>query len=283
MNIAYFNGNFLPKEEIRINPDDRGFLFGDGIYEVMKWYGNFFFDAESHLTRLKRSMREVRINWTEADSFLSIAGELIKVNNLEGRQALIYLQVTRGEAPRNHAFPDPDVPPTIYAFAREISQPNTSPGPGVRVLLRKDIRWTRCDIKSISLLANTLNFQEAHERGMNECIFVRDGLITEGSRSNIFLFAGGTLYTHPESEYILSGVTRKNIIRFAKESGIEVKEAAFSEKDLGTVQEAFITNSSAEVTPVIGFESVQVGNGIPGPITLLIHKKFLDEINYLKG
>ena len=282
MNIAYINGSFLPKEDIRISPDDRGFLFGDGIYEVMKWYGKFFFDPESHLVRLKRSLREVHIDWPGADSFTSLAGELIKANNLDDKQALIYLQVTRGEAPRNHAFPDPAVPPTIYAFAREIVQPDAGPGPGVGVLLRKDIRWSRCDIKSVSLLANTLCFQEAHERGLKECIFVRDGVITEGSRSNIFLVAGGTLYTHPESGYILSGVTRKNIIRMAKESGIPVKEVPFEEKDLAKTDEAFITNTSAEVSPVVAFDTLQVGNGRPGPVTLQIYNKFHAEIAGLK-
>ena len=109
MNITYFNGNFIPEENVRISPDDRGFLFGDGIYEVMKWYSGFFFDPESHLARLKRSLREVRINWPEADTFPSLARELIKINNMEGREALIYMEVTRGEAPRNHSFPDPEV------------------------------------------------------------------------------------------------------------------------------------------------------------------------------
>jgi D-alanine transaminase len=283
MNISYMNGTFLPKDKIRISPDDRGFIFGDGIYEVMKWYGSFFFDPESHLARLKRSLREVRINWPEADTFPSFARELIKINRLEDRQALIYLQVTRGAAPRNHSFPDPEVQPTAYAFARETGQTNTDPGTGIKVILRKDIRWSRCDIKSVSLLANTLSFQEAHERGMKECIFVREGMITEGSRSNIFLVADGTLYTHPESGYILSGVTRKNIIRFAKESGIMVREVPFPEKDLGIVQEAFISNTSAEVTPVTSFESMQVGTGLPGPLTLQIHRKFQDEILKLKG
>ena len=115
-----------------------------------------------------------------------------------------------------------------------------NPENGVKVILRKDIRWSRCDIKSVSLLANTLSFQEAHEKGMKECIFVRDGIITEGSRSNIFFVTDGTLYTHPESGYILSGVTRKNIIRIAKESGIEVREEPFPEKDLGSIQEALL-------------------------------------------
>lgn len=283
MDIAYFNGDFLPKEKIRISPDDRGFLFGDGIYEVMKWYGKFFFDPESHLARLKRSLGEVRINWPEADAFPAIAGDLININKLEDRQALIYLQVTRGEAPRNHSFPDPMVKPTAYAFARETGTPDTEPGPGVKVILRKDIRWSRCDIKSVSLLANTLSFQEAHERGMKECIFVREGMITEGSRSNIFIVMDGELYTHPESEYILSGVTRKNIIRMAKESGIVVREMPFPEKDLVRIEEAFISNTSAEVTPVIAFESLRVGNGMPGPVTLQIHKKFQSELIALKA
>jgi D-alanine transaminase len=248
----------------------------------MKWYGSFFFDADSHLVRLKRSLSEVRINWPEADAFLNIASELMKRNNLEQRQALIYLQVTRGAAPRNHSFPDPEVGPTVYAFAREIKHTGSELPAGVRVLLRKDIRWSRCDIKSVSLLANTLSFQEAHERGMKECIFVRDGVITEGSRSNIFIVANDTLFTHPESGYILSGITRKNIIRFAKESGIPVREEPFPEKDLDKIQEAFITNTSAEVTPVTFFDTIQAGNGLPGPITSEIHKKFQAEIIAVK-
>jgi D-alanine transaminase len=283
MNIAYFNGTFLPKENIRISPDDRGFLFGDGIYEVMKWYGSFFFDPQSHHARLKRSLREVHINWPEADNLKSIARELIRINKLEEKQALVYLQVTRGEAPRNHSFPDPEVQPTAYAFARETGQPSTEVRPGVGVILRKDIRWSRCDIKSVSLLANTLSFQEAHERGMKECIFVREGMITEGARSNIFIVSDNSLYTHPESEYILSGITRKNILRYAKESGIDVKELPFPEKNLGMIQEAFISNTSAEVTPVTFFEAMKVGNGMPGEVTLLIHKKFRDELTALKG
>jgi D-alanine transaminase len=282
MEIAYINGSFIPKEDIRISPDDRGFIFGDGIYEVMKWYGSFFFDSESHLVRLKRSLREVRITWPQSDSFLKISSELIERNHLESKHALIYAQITRGAAPRNHSFPDPETEPTVYAFAREIKQAGSGLPAGVGVLLSKDIRWSRCDIKSVSLLANILSFQEAHERGMKECIFVRDGVITEGSRSNIFVFADGTLFTHPESGFILSGVSRKNIIRIAKESGIPVREEPFPEKDLSRVQEAFITNTSAEITPVTSFEAKKVGNGMPGPITTEIHKKFQAEILAMK-
>lgn len=282
MDIAYINGEYLPKEKISISPDDRGFLFGDGIYEVMKWYGGFFFDMEGHMARLKRSLGEVRINWSGVDAFPDIAGELVRKNINNEMYALVYLQVTRGAAPRNHAFPDPSVPPTVYAFAREIGNAPSGSLTGVQVLLRKDIRWGRCDIKSVSLLANTLGFQEARDRGMQECIFVRDGMITEGSRSNIFLVSGDTLFTHPESEYILSGITRKSIIRLAKESGIPVKEEQFPEKELGRVTEAFITNTSAEVTPVTAFGDKMTGDGNPGTITAHIHKKFHDGIRALK-
>jgi D-alanine transaminase len=282
MNIAFINGDFLPIEKIRISPEDRGFLFGDGIYEVMKWYGSFFFDPAGHLARLKRSLGEVRINWTGADAFPEIASGLVRKNIDKEMYALVYLQVTRGEAPRNHAFPDPVVPPTVYGFARETG--SSSPGSltGVSVLLKKDIRWSRCDIKSISLLPNTLSFQEARERGMQECIFVREGMVTEGSRSNIFLLYDNALYTYPESEFILSGITRNEIIRLAKESGTVVKEEPFPEKELGGVTEAFITNTSAEVTPVTDFGCIKVGAGVPGPLTRYIHKKFFDNIDAMK-
>jgi D-alanine transaminase len=277
MNIAYFNGKFLPKEEIKLSPDDRGFLFADGIYEVMKWYGSFFYDIEGHLTRLKRSLRETRIDWKEVNTFSEFSHELIKQNNLSGKHALIYLEVTRGAAPRTHNFPEPKVSPTVYSFVKEIPVVNLM-SPGVKVMLKNDIRWTRCDIKSVSLLANTMSFQEAHERGMYECIFLRDGFITEGSRSNIFFVYKDELYTHPESDHILSGITRKNIIRIAKEEGVKVIEEALSENKLSLIQEAFITNTSAEVTPVIAFDTKTVGNGTPGPVTALIHKKIHKEL-----
>jgi len=278
MNIAYFNGNFLPKDEIRISPDDRGFLFADGIYEVAKWYEGFFFDMESHLLRMKRNLREVRINWPGEDSFPAFAEELIERNQLSDRQALIYLQVTRGASPRSHAFPDPEVPPTVYAFVNEFNSHLPGSESGVRIMLKEDFRWSRCDIKSVALLANILSFQEAREKGLWECVFVRNGLITEGSHSNIFFVINGTLYTHPESHYILSGVTRKNILRIAGEAGIPVKEEPLPTDKIGTIQEAFTTNTSSEITPVIAIDDLKIGNGLPGPVTKLIRKNFDAEI-----
>jgi D-alanine transaminase len=283
METAYFNGKLLPKDEIKISPDDRGFLFADGIYEVIRWYEGFFYDMEGHMTRLKRSLRELRINWPDVDSFPSVSLELIKTNKLENQPAMIYLQITRGAARRSHSFPKPEVSPTSYAYAWGFIPDTASIDSGVKVMLKEDIRWSRCDIKSIALLPNTLSFQEACENGMKECIFVRNGLITEGSHSNIFFVIDGTLYTHPESNHILSGITRRNILRIATESGIRIREEALPENRIRFIKEAFITNTSSEVTPVIDLGGNTVGDGVPGPVTLLIRNKFEEEIKALKG
>jgi D-alanine transaminase len=283
MNIAYINGKFLPKENVIISPDDRGFLFADGVYEVAKWYEGFFYDMNSHVTRLKRSLRELRINWDNADQFPSISHELIKLNKLETQPALIYLQVTRGAAKRTHFFPSPEVKPTVYAQAWGFVPETESKNTGIKVMLKEDMRWSRCDIKSVSLLPNTLSFQEAYENGMKECIFVRDGLITEGSHSNIFFVIEGTLITHPESNHILSGVTRKNILRIAQDSGIKIREEALQENRIRFVSEAFITNTSAEIAPVAELGGNTPGEEVPGPVTRFIRQKFDAEIKALKG
>jgi D-alanine transaminase len=283
METAYFNGKLLSKDEIRISPDDRGFLFADGIYEVVRWYEGFFYDMNSHVTRLKRSLRELRINWSETDSFPVFAGNLIKMNNLENQPAMIYLQVTRGAARRTHSFPSPEVPPTAYAYAWGFMPDRNLMETGIKVMLKEDIRWSRCDIKSVALLPNTLSFQEACENGLKECIFIRNGLITEGSHSNIFFVVDNTLFTHPESNHILSGITRKNILRLAQEAGIKIREEALPENRIRLIQEAFITNTSAELTPVIELGGNTIGEGVPGPVTKIIRDKFDNEIKALKG
>jgi D-alanine transaminase len=281
--IAYINGSFMPKNEIRISPDDRGFLFADGIYEVVKWYGGDFFDMDSHIARLKRSLRETRIDWGTPGDFQTIAGELISLNNLGGRQAMVYLQVTRGEARRSHSFPSPPVSPTVYAFARELPGTGTISVEGIKVMLTRDIRWSRCDIKSVALLPNVLGNQEAAENGFRECIFSRDGLITEASHSNIFFVSGGMLFTHPESEFILSGITRKKVIALAVEAGIKVTEKALPEKSLEFIDEAFITNTTGEITPVIAVGDITIGNGTTGSVTRLLINKFMDAIAMLSA
>jgi len=283
METVYFNGKFIPKDEVRISPDDRGFLFADGIYEVVRWYGKAFYDMEGHIRRLKRSLGELMINWIETEAFPVVAETLVKDNKFENSPTMVYLQVTRGAAKRTHYFPVPEVHPTSYAFAFTFNPDEQSFIKGIRVLLRPDIRWSRCDIKSIALLPNTISFQEAYTQGYKECIFVRDNLITEGAHSNIFFVSENTLYTHPESNYILSGITRNNVIRMAKKAGIRVTEEAIREDELGGLQEAFISNTSAEVTPVIELGGVTIGTGAPGPVTRRLQELFRKETEALKG
>jgi len=283
METAYFNGKLLPKDDIKISPDDRGFLFADGIYEVVRWYEGFFYDISSHTTRLKRSLRELRINWPDADKFPSVASDLIKLNKLENQPAMVYLQVTRGAARRSHSFPVPEITPTVYAYAWGFIPDNQLKETGIKVMLKEDIRWSRCDIKSVALLPNTLSFQEACENGLKECIFVRNGLITEGSHSNIFFVIEGTLFTHPETNHVLAGITRKNILRIAQESGIKIREEAVQENRIRFIQEAFISNTSTEVIPVTELGGNTIGEGVPGPVTRIIRDKFDDEIKALKG
>ncbi|HOO98593.1 MAG TPA: aminotransferase class IV [Bacteroidales bacterium] len=274
METAWFNGSFIPKEEVRISPDDRGFLFADGIYEVVRWYRGGFFDMDSHLARMKRSMSEILIKWEEAGMFPRIAETLITRNGLEGKDALVYIQVTRGAAKRTHAFPKNHVDPTLYACAWGFDPARDQISSGIHTILKKDPRWNRCDIKSVSLLPNILSFQEAVEAGAMESIFVRDGLITECAHSNVFFVMEGKIFTHPESTNILSGITRKNVIRLAKESGLVVIEEALPEDYLEKISEAFVTNTSFEVAPVISINKNPVGNGKPGPLSLLLREKF---------
>jgi D-alanine transaminase len=282
MEIAYFNGNYLPKEEVKISPDDRGFLFADGIYEVIRWYEGSFYDMDGHIARMKRSLREIQILWPEEDFFPVVARELIRLSNLEKSSALIYLQVTRGSAKRTHSFPSPAVAPTVYATANDFIPENRGKESGVGVMLKEDIRWSRCDIKSVALLPNTLSYQEALDKGFFECAFVRNGNITECTHSNIFFVINGILFTHPESIQILSGITRKNIIRVARNAGIQVIEEAVAKEMLGKVQEIFLTNTSGEITPITKLDNIVIGGGIPGPVTRIIRERFNEEICSLK-
>jgi D-alanine transaminase len=281
MSIAFFNGKFLKKEKVKVSPEDRGFLFADGVYEVVRWYEGFFFDMDGHIARLKRSLGELKISWPEADSFRDIATGLIKKNRLQKVPSLVYLQVTRGAAKRTHAFPSPSVEPTIFSYAWGFTPAREVIETGITTIMKEDPRWNRCDIKSVSLLPNILSFQEARDSDAMECIFEKDGLITECAHSNVFFVIDGNLFTHPESNIILSGITRKNVIRIAREAGIPVFEIAVSSGRLNEVSEAFITNTSFEIAPVTSINGVKIGTGRPGPVAKLLREKF-DSFLYLQ-
>lgn len=281
MDIVYFNGRFMPRDSVAVSPDDRGFLFGDSVYEVVRWYGGFFFDMEGHMARLERSLGEIRIRWEELKGFPTLAEELIHRNNLGDTCSLVYLQVTRGAAPRYHGFPDPPVPPTVYSFVHRHSMDTLIWERGISIDIRPDPRWNRCDIKTTALLANILAFQNAHEAGFAEVCFVRDGVITEAGHSNIFLVKDEKVFTHPESNYILSGITRCNVISLAKENNIPLIEEAVPADMLPYVQEAFITNTSGEVIPVVKIGELTVGSGRPGPVTGMLQRLFRERVTSL--
>jgi D-alanine transaminase len=282
MEISYFNGNFLPADQIQISPDDRGFLFADGVYEVIRWYEGFFYDMDGHMARLKRSMEGIRLSWEDANSFPSVAHELIRRNGLYNLPVLVYLQVTRGVARRSHAFPVPGINPTVYAFARSFTPEKELITKGIKTVLMEDTRWARCDIKSVSLLPNILSFQDARDNGAYESVFYRDDVITECAHSNIFFVINNVLTTHPESNKILSGITRKNILHLAHEAEVPVTETALRVNQLDKITEAFVTNTSFEIAPVISINDRMVGEGIAGPVTKLLRDKFDASIKALR-
>ena len=278
METVYLNGQYVPRDQAVISPDDRGFLFGDSVYEVVRWYGGYFFDMEGHMNRLRRSLNATRIHWQDVDSIPEIAEKLIHENNLGDGCSLVYIQVTRGAAPRNHAFPDPAVPPTVYISVRRQSMDTLLWERGIAIAPTPDPRWNRCDIKSTALLANILPYQDAHDNGFAEVCFIRNGFVTEGAHSNIFFVKGDTVFTHPESNSILSGITRKNIISIAAENGIKLVEEAVAGDMIPYVNEAFITNTSGEVVPVIRIGDQTIGNGTPGDITKKLQRLFREKV-----
>jgi D-alanine transaminase len=271
--IGYLNGNFLPHTEIKISPDDRGFLFADGVYEVIRAYRGKFFKAEEHFARLRRSLHEIEIADKDNEELREVAEELLTRNGLAQCDATVYIQITRGAAPRKHAFPASSTRSTVYLTASAFNAPAKSET-GVRITLVPDIRWARCDIKSIALTPNVLANQRAVERNAEEAVFVREGVITEGSHSNFAAVFDGELVTHPKTNYILPGITREVTIRLCRELGIPVREFPIFERDLDRADEAMLLSTSNEVMPVVQVDDRQVLDGKPGAITLKLQRAF---------
>lgn len=268
----------MPHDEIKISPDERGFLFADGIYEVVRWYGGFFYDMEGHINRLRRSLKETGIVCDCVDDLPHIAAGLIHRNELGDCCANVYIQITRGAAKRSHSFPVPPVPPTIYATATRLKTNTLLYENGISTSLMPDIRWSRCDIKSIALLPNILAYQKSLDEGNMEAIFMRDGVITEASHANVFFVRDEAVYTHPESAFILPGITRRNIIRLAKSNNIPLEEETVTADMLPYIQEAFLANTSGEITPVIKIGDMTIGEGVPGQVTKRLQRLFREEV-----
>lgn len=272
--IAYLTGSYLPQDQIHISPDDRGFLLADGAYEVIRAYRGRFFKLDAHLERLARSLREMGIVGLDAASLGPVAGRLVGDNGLAGGDASVYLQVTRGAGSRSRPFPDPPIAPTVYGTASPFTPLTGQQQAGVKVALLPDIRWARCDIKSISLLPSVLAGQRAKELGVEEAVFVRDGAITEGTHTNFAALLDGTLVTPPRSHYVLAGITRQTVIGLCRELGIPVEEGPIFEHRLERAQECILMSTFLEVMPVVDIDGRPVGNGEPGPVTRRLQKAF---------
>ena len=274
--IAYLNGQFLPLEEARVPVLDRGYLFGDGVYEVIPCYAGKPFRFPAHWRRLQQSMSSIRIaaNLDEA-SCAAIVGRLLELNQHLGTELAIYLQVTRGVAgKRAHGLPK-DCDPTILAFVWPL--PGVSDDirkHGVSAVTETDYRWRRCDIKSIALLANVMLADTALSNGHNENILHRDNIVTEGASSNVFAIIDGQAFTPPCSDDILEGVTRNFVIELLSLAGLECTEANFSLNQLRQAEEIWITSSTRELYPVTRLDGAPVGQGKPGTYWQQVFKLF---------
>jgi len=268
--IVHLNGRYLADRDASISPLDRGFLFGDGVYEVVRAFDGELIEAGRHWTRLARSLREVRIPGEKfgAEAMSELALRLLEENGLRRGHAIVYVEITRGSAsPRTHHFPPAGTPPTVFAYATPFTPFDGQRIHGVPIILAPDERWGRCDIKSVNLLPNALGKQLAVEAGAWETVFVRDGVVTEGTSSNLFAVIGGVLRTHPATHAILGGVTRDVVLERARASGLTVDEKAFTVAELETAEEAFLTSTTNDVMPVVRVDATKIGNGEPGAIT----------------
>ena len=275
MSTVYLNGEYLPKDRAMISVDDRGFLLSDGIYEVTPVYRGRLFRMEQHMSRLRHGLDALRIDFDPA-GLPEMHADLIAANGLDTEDvAIVYLQITRGVAPRTHHFPPEGNPPTVYAFA----QPHRRPDParwelGYEAITVPDDRWARVDIKSIGLLPNVLAQQAAVDAGVADALLVKDGVALEGSHNNVFAVFGGVVTTHPATHQILHGVTRAYVMELAREQGIPVEERPVLLEEMRDADEIFFTGTTTEVRPTVRLDGEPVGDGQVGPVAKALCEAF---------
>jgi D-alanine transaminase len=276
--VVYFDGRYVAKAEVRVSPDDRGFLLGDGIYEVAAAYDGRFVALDRHMDRLRHSLKESRIDGSVADPLETVFQELLERNGFgESGKAMVYLQVTRGVAPRTHAFPKVACRPTVYAYAAPFPDMGDLAA-GIAAITRPDMRWSRCDIKVISLIANVLANQEAKESGAFEAILIRDGVALEGTHTSFFAVKDGVVRTAPLSNLILPGITRELVIEETLRAGLQVVEQPVAANELESMDELFITGTTTEVVPIVKLDGRAVGTGKPGEVTSRIAELYRTSI-----
>jgi len=272
---VYFNGEFIPEDKVSISPFDRGFQFADGAYEVIRVYSGKLFKLDDHIDRLEKSLKELKIKVPDLKEVRKAVYQLINDNKLTDTQALVYIQVTRGIfSPRQHRFPPNHIQPTVYISTSLFTPHNKGIKSGIKVILENDIRWSRCDIKSIALLPNVLGQQKAIENNAYETIWVRDGFIMEGTHTNFCGIKNGELVTPPLSNFILSGITRKVVLQICDSLAIPVQEEPIKKQDVSAFDECMIVGTTVDITPIIQINDWKVGNGVPGPLTKKIQDEF---------
>jgi D-alanine transaminase len=269
---VYLNGDYLPVTEAKISVMDRGFLFGDGVYEVIPAYAGKLFRLEDHLGRLDNSLKSIRLqNPHSHEQWRTILSALLK----QGEDQSVYLQITRGPAPKRD-FPFPQtITPTVFAMVTGIT-PYSDPDNGAKAISMEDNRWKLCNTKAITLLANVLLRQAAIDNGCAESILFRDGFLTEGAASNVFAVIDGILMTPPLSPYILPGITRDVILEIARKNNIPCSEQAIAQAEIAKASELWITSSTREIIPVCELDGKIIGTGKPGPMWLTFYKLFQD-------
>jgi D-alanine transaminase len=262
---VFLDGEFLKADQAKVSVFDRGFLLGDGVYEVIPVYAGRCFRLNGHLQRLQHSLAGVRMTNPYSDSqWQTIIEQLVERNG--GGDQSVYLQVTRGVAPRDHVFPE-GVVPTAFAMSNPLqSVPDKYKTKGIKAITVPDIRWQNCHIKAITLLPNSLLKQQAQDAGAQEALLIRDGFLTEGSASNAYAVINGKIYTAPKDEKVLPGITRDLVLELAVKAGIEVVEEAVSETQLHQADEIWVSSSTKEVLPITTLDDVIVGDGMPGKV-----------------
>lgn len=270
------NERFIERDKAAVDIEDRGYQFGDGVYEVIRVYNGICFLMEPHIERMERSAANIDLALPYSiDKISQNLLELVKLNNIHNGS--IYVQITRGAAPRAHQFPE-QTSSVLVAYTNTAERPMEKIKNGIHTILTDDIRWLRCDIKSLNLLGNVLAKQKAKQQGCDEAILHRGDTVSEGSSSNVYIIKNKIIYTHPVNNLILNGITRMEVLRLAKENDFEVKEEEFTVAQLLDADEAFITSTTMEITPVVKINETAIGDGAPGVVTKKLQKAFEESI-----
>jgi D-alanine transaminase len=280
--LANINGEQMPLSQAKVPALDRGFLFGDAVYEVLRVYGGKPWLEDEHFRRLDRSLASVCIGGVDVNRLRQRMHETIRAGGF--REAIVYMQVTRGAAPRAHPFPA-GATPLEFLYVQEFADPYVrAREEGGCVITHSDIRWDRCDIKSTNLLANVLAMQAAKEAGCLEAILtLTDGTLTEGTHTSFFGVLQGTVLTRPNSNIILPGITRGLVMRLAARAGVAVREQVLKRDDLAEVSELFLTGTTSEVLPIVSVDGRPVGDGRPGPVTRRLQEVYREAVREFVG